>query len=190
MIKIKTRFLYCFLAPSGAGKDKVTNELCARYNFTKIPSYTTRHRRENDSNDIKNHIFVNQSGFDTIRKDLFCYDHYDENDYGATEQQAHDYNFYVVNASGIKWYNENYHGDVQIKVIFLDVDESVRKYRMMLRGDSWHQINRRILEDSTEFKNAKDLADIIIPNDFFDSCINNVYDYIMKCENETEGDDT
>lgn len=182
MIKLKTKYLYCFLAPSGAGKDKVTNELCSKHGFTKIPSYTTRPQRVNDPYDQCNHIFVNQAGFDCIKSDLFCYDHYDNNDYGATEQQAHNYNFYVVNASGINWYKNHYHGDVKIKVIFLDVNESVRKVRMMERGDSWHQINKRLVEDSKEFKNAEDLADIIIENDFFNKCITDVYDYICNCE--------
>jgi guanylate kinase len=182
MIKIKTRFLYCFLAPSGAGKDKVTNTLCRTYGFTKIPSYTTRLQRKNDPADINNHIFINKTEFNNLKPDLFCYDNYDNNDYGATEQQAHKYNFYVVNASGIKWFHNNYHGDVQIKVIYLDTDESTRKVRMMQRGDNWNQINKRIVTDSIEFKNAKDLADIIIPNDYFNTCIDDVYKYICKCE--------
>ena len=174
--------MYCFLAPSGAGKDKVTNELCNKYGFTKIPSYTTRPKRINDFSDQYNHIFVNQSGFDCIKPNLFCYDHYDNNDYGATEQQAHDYDLYVVNASGINWYNKNYEGTVRIKVIYLDVDEDVRKVRMMERGDSWNQINKRILEDSKEFKDAEELADIIIPNDYFNTCVMEVYNYICECE--------
>jgi len=182
MIKLKTKYLYCFLAPSGAGKDVVTSELCKKYGFSKIPSYTTRPQRVNDPNDTYNHVFVNQQEFDNIKSNLFCYDHYDGNDYGATEQQAEDYNFYVVNASGIRWYKKEYNGNIKIKVIFLDVDESTRKVRMMNRGDSWKQINKRLLTDSSEFKNAKELADVIIPNDFFNTCVNDVYSYICKCE--------
>ena len=184
MIPIKTKYLYCLLAPSGSGKDVVSNELHKRYGLAKIPSYTTRPRRINDPNDINSHIFTNQAGFDLIKNDLFCYDHYSGFDYGATEEQAKKYNLYVVNASGIRWYNKNYCGNIKLKVIYLDVPEDVRKNRMMLRGDSWKQINQRLLDDSIEFKNAKELADVVIKNDDLNKCVKQIWNYIQSCEGD------
>lgn len=53
---------------------------------------------------------------------------------------------------------------------------------MYNRGDNKLDVAKRIANDIEVFKEAPKLADVIIPNDFFDTCVNKVYEYICKCE--------
>ena len=125
---MKTKFLYCVVAPSGSGKDRVIDTLCKQYELTKVLSYTTRKPRKDEEN---THMFVSQKGFNDIKNKLIAYDNYQGNDYGATEEQADNSNIYIINVNGIKWFKQNYHGDIKIKIIYLDVPTTERRMRMI-----------------------------------------------------------
>lgn len=181
---------YIFCGKSGSGKDKVINTLCKKYGFTKVVSYTTRPRRK-DEEKVNTHIFVNQTGFNKIRDQLIAYTNFNSFEYGGTSEQVKDNDFYTLDVDGIKYFKDHYKGNKPFKIIYLDVPESVCKLRMYNRGDNKIEVAKRIANDIKAFKEAPDLADIIIPNDFFDTCVDEVYQYIIKCEKSiTKGSDT
>jgi len=189
MIKTNLKNFYIFCGRSGSGKDKVINTLCKKYGFRKVVSYTTRPRRQEEEK-VNTHIFVNQQGFDSIRGQLIAYTFFNGFEYGGTQEQVEHSDFYTLDVNGIKYFKEHYTGTKPFKIIYLDVEPEICKVRMFNRGDPPMQVSLRVANDIKAFKEAPDLADVIIPNDFFDSCVKDVYDYIMKCENETDGDNT
>jgi len=184
MIKMKLNNFYIFCGKSGSGKDKVINTLCNKYDFTKVVSYTTRPRRK-DEEKVNTHIFINQEGFNKIRSQLIAYTYFNGYEYGGTAEQVENNNFYTLDVNGIKFFKQNYKGEKPFKIIYLDVPESICKVRMFERGDPPIQVSLRITNDRKAFQEAPDLANVIIQNDFFNTCIKDVYEYICNCENKT-----
>ena len=181
---MKLNNFYIFCGKSGSGKDKVINTLCNKYDFTKVVSYTTRPRRK-DEEKVNTHIFINQEGFNKIRSQLIAYTYFNGYEYGGTAEQVENNNFYTLDVNGIKFFKQNYKGEKPFKIIYLDVPESICKVRMFERGDPPIQVSLRITNDRKAFQEAPDLANVIIQNDFFNTCIKDVYEYICNCENKT-----
>jgi guanylate kinase len=125
-----------------------------------------------------------------MRKNLVAFTEFDDNFYGVDAQSIEDNDLYAIDLQGINFFKKNYKGNKPFKVILIDSPESVCHMRMIERGDSHIAIAKRLANDKEAFKDANDIADYIVENDFFDSCVKDVYDYIMKCENETDGDNT
>jgi guanylate kinase len=113
-----------------------------------------------------------------------AYTLFNGNEYGATNKQVSEADVYILDKKGIEYFKEHYNNYKPFKIIYLDVPESVCRLRMLQRGDDKNKVHKRILNDRIEFEGIEDLADVIIPNDYFDTCVNNVWEYIQKCEEE------
>jgi len=177
---LNTNNLYIISGKSGSGKDHVVDRLCTDYNFKKVISYTTRPRRKHEEN---THIFVNKKTFSTLTKDLVAYTYFNDNEYGATNQQVNECDIYILDKKGIEYFKEHYKGK-PFKIIYLDVPQDVCRLRMLKRGDSHEEVNKRIENDKIEFQGIEKLADIIIPNRYFNSCVYDIREYMLNCEKE------
>lgn len=177
MIRIKN--IYLIVGPSGVGKTTVVHELCKRYGLSEVISYTTRKRRNGEGN---THIFTNQKGFDTIRKELVAYTKYDGYEYGVPSTAIETNDLYVIDPAGIKFFEKAYQGNKQYKIIFITVDEDYRHMRMLERGDKSLDIARRLANDKQEFYGAEKLADYIITNYNLNKCVKDIWNYIQACE--------
>ena len=171
--------LYIIAAKSGAGKDHVADKLCQDHNLKKVISYTTRKKRKNEEN---THIFVSKKEFNTLRNDLIAYTLFNGNEYGATRQQADESDIYIVDKKGIEYLKKHYTGNKQVKVIYISVPENVCRLRMIQRGDDHEAVNERIANDAIEFQGIESISDVIIPNNYFNSCVCDIWEYIRNCE--------
>lgn len=150
------------MGASGSGKDTLVTKWCSDCDMKKLKSYTTRPIRLNDSEDKNNHIFVTQEEFDKL-ENLIAYTNYNGYEYCATSEQVDANNFYIIDPSGVKAFKKNYKGYKIPIIIYLDVDENVRRNRMKARGDSVNDINLRLENDRHSFsKSVLDSIDIDI----------------------------
>ena len=147
-----TKYLYLVVGRSGAGKTATVKELCQLHNLTEVISYTTRPRRKNEGN---THVFVNQLEFEMIRSDISGYTFFNGYEYASTNQQLCCSDLYVIDPKGIKYFKTKYrYSDSRpYKIIYIDVDKSDCKARMLMRGDSPKDIEKRSANDDVEFKN-------------------------------------
>lgn len=176
---IKIRNIYLLVGPSGVGKTTVAHELCKRYGLSEVISYTTRKRRHGEGN---THIFVNQRGFDAIRNELVAYTKFDSCEYGTPSSSIEENDLYVIDPSGTEYFSSHYKGSKQHKVILLKCDEDTCHARMLARGDKPLDIARRLANDKIAFKNVEDIADFTVNDYNMEDCINQIWDYIKKCE--------
>ena len=182
MIKTsKCRYIYLIIGKSGVGKTSVIHELCKRYNLSEVISYTTRKRRLNEGN---THIFIDKRTFESMKDNLVAFTEFDDNFYGVDAQSIEDNDLYAIDLQGINFFKKNYKGNKPFKVILIDAPESVCHMRMIERGDSHIAIAKRLANDKEAFKNANEIADYIVKNDFFDSCVKNIYNYIYNTERD------
>lgn len=151
-------------------------------------SYTTRKRRPNEGN---THIFTDIKTFNLIKSDLVAFTSFSGNFYGVDSKAIDDNDLYTIDLNGIDYFEKHYNGKKMFKIVYIDTAESECHMRMIMRGDSHIEIAKRLAYDKKAFENADKIADFVVKNDSFDSCVKSIYQYIMKCENGVnEGDNT
>lgn len=100
--------IFLILGESGCGKDTIVNILCDKYGYTRVKSYTTRPPRGTET-DERSHIFVSEPEFDKL-EDLVAYTRFDRYRYCATSEQIDNADLYIIDADGIKFFQEKYKG--------------------------------------------------------------------------------
>lgn len=165
MIIIHT--VYCVLGRTGSGKSTVTKEAARQLNMKVLKSYTTRQRRENETDENCDHIFISPDEVEKYRNDMIAYTERVGYCSFATKQQLLDNDFYIINPTGyyelkLKTKDMN----VKLVTIMVNVPFSELRKRAKKRGDydAW-QAN--YIKESEEFSNFEKshLVDYFILND-------------------------
>lgn len=124
--------IYLIVAPSGAGKTCIVNELEKKYGLKQLMSYTTRPPRHEGE---QGHIFVTDIQFDKLN-DIAAYTKFCGYRYCATAQQIEESDLYVIDPNGIRNMKQCYRGKKHIKVIYINVDMKTRYERMKQRAET------------------------------------------------------
>lgn len=168
--------LLCILGCSGTGKSTIANRLERKYNYKQAKSYTTRHIREDDENDIFTHTFITKFEIANYKDDIVAYNEYNGNAYFVTRKMLEGCQIYVVDKEGLIQLYKNYH-DKDILAIYIDCDSSIASRRMAERGDTDEQIMKRLQYDAVAFKGCEKLCDFVIPNEVQNG-VNDIVDWI------------
>lgn len=181
---IRTDILYLIIGESGTGKDTVVNQLCNQYGFTRVKSFTTRPSR-NTSEDNMSHIFINDSEMNDLMLYSACdpivaYTEYNGYRYCVCGSFVNDASLYIIDPDGVDYFKAHYLGVRTFKIINLYTSSQNRISRMKGRGDNEDDIKKRVTYDVSAFKNIK--ADIRIKNEDLDTCVQDVYHYILEQE--------
>lgn len=160
-------YKYLVVGGSGSGKDTIVNNLCIKYGFNKVASYTTRPKRANEyKQKIPSHTFVSKEMFDNIckTKNVIAYTEYSGHEYCATMEQLKFADFYIVDKNGLDMFARKQVID-NYKVVCIYVPRDVREKRMMGRGDSYSEIQSRLDYEDNILKQVEVMADYIVVND-------------------------
>lgn len=165
MIIIHT--VYCVLGRTGSGKSTITKEAANKLNMKVLKSYTTRQRRENETDDNCDHTFISPDEVEKYRDDMIAYTERVGYCSFATKQQLFDNDFYIINPTGyyeLKLKTKDM--DVELVTIMVNVPYNDLRQRAKKRGDydTW-QAN--YIKESEEFSNFEKshLVDYFILND-------------------------
>ena len=165
MITIHT--VYCVLGRTGSGKSTVTKEAANKLNMKVLKSYTTRQRRENETDENCDHTFISPDEVEKYRNDMIAYTERVGYCSFATKQQLLDNDFYIINPTGyyeLKLKTKDM--DVELVTIMVNVPYNDLRQRAKKRGDydAW-QAN--YIKESEEFSNFEKshLIDYFILND-------------------------
>lgn len=152
------------IGKGGSGKDharKISESIIgARY----ATSYTTRPPRENETNGV-DYIFIPTTTFATMISEDAWYEYVSFNGwkYGTTKEQFSNDNLFIMTPQGLSHLSDKDRNESL--VLYLDINESVRKERMSQRLGNADSIDRRILADELDFADFKDYDfKIINPN--------------------------
>ena len=75
--------IFLIIGRSGSGKSTIVDELCKRYGYTSVESYTTRPPRGPSEG---GHIFVAKDTFDELKPFLCAYTKYNNFEYGVSNE--------------------------------------------------------------------------------------------------------
>ena len=165
MIIIHT--VYCVLGRTSSGKSTITQKAANNLNMKVLKSYTTRQRRENETDENCDHIFIYSNEVEKYRNDMIAYTERVNYCSFATKQQLLDNDFYIINPTGyyeLKLKTKDM--DIKLVTIMVNVPYNDLRQRARKRGDydAW-QTN--YINESEEFSNFEksNLIDYFVLND-------------------------
>jgi len=158
----KTRFV--FVGKAASGKDhgrKLMESLGYKYQI----SFTTRPPRSTEIH-AKDYYFTYEEKFKELIKLNFFYEYVEFNTwlYGTSKYQMDTLDsLFIMTPKGLEHMQEA--DRVSSLVVYFDIDEDIRKKRLMLRSDA-DTVERRIAADAIDFQDFKNY-DLIITNPNF-----------------------
>jgi len=150
---------------AASGKDHMRKILEGR-GFIYGTSYTTRPPR-NGEIDGEDYFFLSDEDFAKMDDEDQWYEYVQFNGwmYGTTKKQfLENCNLFIMTPIGIGFIDPVERKNCTI--IYLDIDQQIRKDRLLSRGDNNDSIDRRIGADENDFRNFIDY-DLTINNSNF-----------------------
>ena len=148
----------------GSGKDHLRKEL-EKLGFRYCISHTTRPPRDGEINGVDYHFISRESAaFEFAAKGKFYeYVIFNEWLYGTSVEEFEKSNLFIMTPSGLSKMKES--DRKESIVIYLDIDENVRRDRISKRNDA-DKIERRLEADKNDFLSFTDF-DYVITDPFF-----------------------
>jgi guanylate kinase len=156
------------LGGSASGKDHLRREL-VKLGLRYYPKFTTRPQRLNESNGI-DYEFIDYN----LYIDLFDSDKIKTSQsfvingvnwyYGITKDNWNNNQLFIMTTEELKQLSDD--DRKSSFVVYLNIDESIRKERLLERDDNNDSVDRRIMADGEDFKGFKDYDLSITDPDF------------------------
>ena len=108
---------------------------------------------------------------------MVAYTYYNGNHYWATQNDVLTHDLYIIDVPGINYFKKHYKGEKPYVTLQIYAPESICKQRMIDRGDSEEDANRRIEYDRIAFANIE--ADAVFENDDLEKCIKEIANYLF-----------
>lgn len=158
--------LYILVGKSGSGKTTISRCLHEMFGVYRVRTCTTRPKRDDERDGIDYH-FISDDAFQKLEKhhELMESRTYDASfgrvSYGSFRRDYYPSNLYskrvlILNPDGILRLKDVGVFDEgifdKIRVIYLDISEDKLKERLLKRGDSLCEINRRLEADRNDFE--------------------------------------
>lgn len=165
--KSKKKTIITIIGRSGVGKDYIAKRLSTILDYPLVVSHTTRPMRSNETNGVE-HWFDSKEEFQSVldNQTVIAYTKIGEYEYCATLEDIEDNCIYVIDYDGIKYLQEHFKDQINLKIIYIYCDEYIRRARASTRSDfkiAWEDRNRAEDEQFTEFE-ANRQWDLLIDN--------------------------
>lgn len=172
--------IYCLIGQSASGKSSVESLLERARGIPRIISFTTRSRREGETDGVSYHFIDTPTFHELADRGFF------------TETAEYNGWNYGLSLEGIDYINKDYivvvtvHGyeelvkavGFNVVAIHIKVDERERMIRQLKRGDDVDEVIRRINTDRVDFAGVEEICDCVVHNDDLDTTVKRVYSII------------
>lgn len=154
---------------TGTGKTEIQGQL-VKMGYERIVTYTTRPKRKGEINGIHYH-FVSNAEFQFLENDGFFVNSvlyntaYGVAKYGTALSDLQDDNWnkvLIVNPNELRAIQQV--DGINSMVFLLKTEEDIVRDRLLKRGDSISEIERRIEADKKDFDGIEDIVDSIVWN--------------------------
>lgn len=166
----------CIIGGSGSGKNFLLNGLIAKGERYQ-PKLTTRPIRQGELNGIDYH-YIDNPTFSLLHDNdhIKTYQKFDINNqiwfYAITKENFINNNLFIMTPHELSFLSEKERKGCF--VVYLDINEEIRRKRISGRNDNNDSIDRRLLADRIDFIEFKDY-DMKVSDPDFD--INLIYDF-------------
>ena len=175
--------VYCILGRTSSGKSEIVRQAAKKLNMKVLKSYTTRVRRENETEEDSDHIFIHSDEVEKYRPDMVAYTDRVVYCSFATKEQLLNSDFYVINPTGyyeLKLKTKDM--DIKFVPIYITVPYRTLIERAKKRGDfeSWKENYIKESDEFSQFERSN-LIDYRVLNDgSIDDSVNKLIRIINK----------
>jgi len=138
---------------SASGKTEIAKILAKKYGIAKAITHTTRQMREGERDGI-DYFFVTKDAFrDLMARSSFVETTtYNDNYYGCSKSQVSDDKAVIVDPNGLHAFLDL--RDPRVISFHVKASEDTRYRRMIERGDSIANAQKRLINDKVDFSRA------------------------------------
>ena len=141
------------VGPSASGKSAIVKQLVANYNMKKFITCTTRKPRCGEVNGVDYYFFTEEEFSKKYANHEFIETvFYNGNYYGTLKSEVSDEKVVILEPIGLKSFLSEVSN---IFSVFLKTDENILKDRMLYRGDSVLEMEKRIQNDRILFSDEQ-----------------------------------
>jgi guanylate kinase len=137
------------VGPSASGKSAIVKQLVLKYNMKKFITCTTRKPRCGEVDGVDYYFFTEEEFNKRYRNQEFIETvYYNGNYYGTLKSEVSDDKVVILEPIGLK----SFMSEIKdIFSVFLKTDEKILKDRMLYRGDTVLEMEKRIQNDRILF---------------------------------------
>ena len=169
------------VGPSASGKSAIVKCLESKYGIKKFITCTTRDKRVNEVNGVDYYFMTKEEFNERYNNNEFIETvYYNGNYYGTLKKEAGVNKVVILEPQGLQIFLKCIDG---IFSVFLRTDESILKDRMIGRGDSLLDVNKRLENDKILFSKEQ-LANVNLEIDTSNLSIDEIAEYIVEKYNE------
>ncbi len=139
------------IGASASGKTEIAKLLQNNYKYQKCITTTTRDKRHNEVDNIDYH-FISKEEFKNKLENNEFVEHtlYNDNYYGINKKDVNENSLVIVDPNGANELIKQLGDDVF--VVYVETKKTLRKTRMINRGDDLELIEKRLNNDTNIFK--------------------------------------
>ena len=152
------------IGASASGKTEIAKLLQNNYKYQKCITTTTRDKRHNEVNNIDYH-FISKEEFKNKLENNEFVEHtlYNDNYYGINKKDVNENSLVIVDPNGANELIKQLGDDVF--VVYVETKKTLRKTRMINRGDDLELIEKRLNNDTNIFKKKNiNKIDLVLKN--------------------------
>lgn len=169
---------------SAAGKSSIAKYLSESFRYEEAISCTTRPIR-NGEKDGKDYYFLTEKEFNEkkLNNDFIETTKYREWQYGTLKSEFYrnENLIFVIEPVGLRTYRRN---NIEGVYIYIDVEDSTRYIRQLLRGDDIQEVSRRAISDAACFQDIKEYVDYTVNNDNeLEDCAHEILECVYRKTN-------
>lgn len=172
------------IGPSASGKTEIAHYLINKYKMKRVVTCTTRPKRIGEEHGIDYYFLSSNDFLEKLKNNEFLeYTVYNNNYYGTLKNEVDQDKILVVEANG--FYSLKKLIPEKITTFFLRAPIEERLQRMIRRGDSLKNIDKKKTYDDENFPSEIEGVDFIIDNygQSIDSSAEEIYLLYNKREN-------
>jgi guanylate kinase len=177
--------LLCILGFSASGKDAITEKVINKYSFSKVVQYTSRPKRESETDGVNYHFLEKQS-FEKgiVNNDFISFRKFDTTEgewyYGIKKDSlsSTDNKILIIDIEGLIELKNNIECDYLLSV-FIDVDLKLRTERVENRTDvDIREFERRAKADESKKAMILKYCDVVVKNICLNDCLHELYEIL------------
>ena len=177
---------FFIVGETNSGKDTLARRLAKDLGLEVLASYTDNPKRADQTEGVE-HRFVSKEYMSQIldTEEIFAYTETIGARYCATVSQVKECDLYVINPDGLINTDKKNLALLEHRIIFLDVDKSIRKQRSIARGDDLQSFENRCKKEQEEFDKFREEGkyDLRLQNYSHDKGYDIVKNYITSVLN-------